>query len=151
MKVKLKYGIATYSGTIDEITFGSYKDDTLCIARKWVMPRLTDNNFLMGDIAKNLAAIYAECSANYKADLKAYAYLYGKQKSPEDKLGPNAYSIFIKMMFAFAEANSASITLDTITFNDIQSLFSEITSVAQAVESDYLPAVTGSDLLTATM
>ena len=42
MKVKLKYGIATYSGTIDEITFGSYKDDTLCIARKWVMPRLTD-------------------------------------------------------------------------------------------------------------
>jgi hypothetical protein len=151
MKVKLKYGIATYSGTIDEITFGSYKDDTLCIGRKWVMPRLTDNNTLMGDIAKNLAAIYAECSANYKADLKSYAYLYGKALSPKDKLAPNGYSVFIKMMFAFAEANGASITLDTITFNDIQSLFSDITSVALAIESGYLPAISGAELLTETM
>ena len=151
MKTKLKYGIATYSGTIDEITFGSYKNDTVCIARKYVKPRLTENNTLMGDIAKNLSKIYAECSEAYKSDLRTYADLYGKQKTERGKLGPNAYSIFIKMMYAFAEANEASITLDTITFNDIQSLFSEITSVDQAVESGYLPNLTGAGLLTATM
>lgn len=147
----MKYGLASYSGTIDEITFGSYKDGTLCIARKWVMPRLTDNNTLMGEIGKNLSNIYALCSANYKADLKTYAQLYGKQKSPKDKLAPNAYSIFIKMMFAFWKVNSASVTLDTITINDIQSLFSEITSVALSIESGYLPSLSGSDALTATM
>ena len=151
MKVKLKYGIATYSGTLDEMTFGSYKSGTLCIARKWVMPRLTANNSLVRDIAKNLSAIYAQCSEAYKADLKSYAFLYGKQKSPKDKLGPNAYSIFVKMMYAFQKANSASVTLDTVTYNDIQSLFSDITSVAQAVDSGFLPSLNGSDLLTATM
>jgi hypothetical protein len=151
MKTKLKYGIATYSGTIDEITFGSYKNDTVCIARKYVKPRLTENNTLMGDIAKNLSTIYAECSELYKSDLRTYADLYGKQKSEPGKLAPNGYSLFIKMMFAFAEANEASITLDTITFNDIQSLFSDITSVALAVESGYLPNLNGAELLTATM
>jgi hypothetical protein len=143
--------LASYSGTIDEITFGSYKDGTLCIARKWVMPILTANNTLMGDIGKNLADIYAQCSANYKADLKTYAELYGKQKSPKDRLAPNAFSIFIKMMWAFADANEASVTLDTITFNDIQSLFPDITSVALSIESGYLPNLNGSDSLTADM
>ncbi len=151
MKVALKYGIATYSGTIDEITFGSYKGDTLCIARKWVMPRLTDNNTEMSAIAKNLSEVYALCSADYKADLKTYAYQYGKEKSPNDKLAPNAYSMFIKMMFAFAKANEASVTLDSVTYSDIQSLFPDITTVAGAVDSNYLPNVTGAALLDAEM
>ncbi len=38
MKVKFKYGIQTYSGTVDEMTFGSYRKGTLCIGRKYVIP-----------------------------------------------------------------------------------------------------------------
>ncbi|HPI25357.1 MAG TPA: hypothetical protein PLO57_02750 [Candidatus Cloacimonadota bacterium] len=151
MKVTLKYGIATYSGTIDDITFGSYKNDTLCIARKWVMPRLTDQNTEMSAIAKNLSTLYGLCSTDYKADLKTYAYQYGKEHSAKDKLAPNAYSIFIKMMFAFQKGNEASVTLDTITYSDIQSLFPDITTVGGAVDSGYLPNVEGAELLDAEM
>lgn len=151
MIVNLKYGLATYSGTIDDITFGSYKNDTLCIARKWVMPRLTENNTQMSAIAKNLSEIYTLCSTDYKADLKTYAYQYGKDRTPQDKLAPNGYSIFVKMMYAFAKANDASVTLDSITYSDIQSLFPDINTVAGAVESNYLPNVTGADLLDAEM
>ena len=151
MKTTFKYGIAAYSGTIDEITFGSYKNGSVCIARKYVKPRLTENNTLMGEIAKNVADIYAQCSEDYKSDLRTYAYMYGKEKSPRNTLAPNAYSIYIKMLFAFAEAYEASVSLDSITINDIQSLFPDVTSVALAVENGYLPRLSGSDLLIETM
>jgi len=151
MKTTFKYGISAYSGTIDEITFGSYKNGTVCIARKYVKPRLTENNTLLGEIAKNLSEIYSQCSEEYKSDLRTYAYTYGKEKSPRQTLAPNGYSMFTKMMFTFAEANVASVSLDTITFSDIQSLYPEISSVASAVDSDYLPSVSGADLLTESM
>jgi len=151
MKTTFKYGIATYSGTIDEITFGSYKDGTICIARRYVKPRLTDQNTLMGDIAANLSSIYAECSELYKSDLRTYANLYGNQVSSREKLPPTAYGIFVKMMFAFEKVNEASVTLDTITFSDIQSLYPDITSIDLAVENGYLPNVDGAELLTAEM
>ena len=34
MKVKFKYGIQTYSGTVDEMVYGSYRDGKLCIGRE---------------------------------------------------------------------------------------------------------------------
>lgn len=151
MKVTLKYGIASYSGTIDDITFGSYKNDTLCIGRKWVMPRLTEQNTVMSMIAKNLSTLYGLCSAEYKSDLRTYAYQYGKEHSAKDKMYPNAYSIFVKMMFAFKKANEASVTLDTITYSDIQSLFPDVSTIAGAVDSGYLPNTTGAELLDAEM
>ncbi|MDD2507207.1 MAG: hypothetical protein PHQ78_07860, partial [Candidatus Cloacimonetes bacterium] len=68
MKATLKYGIASYSGTIDDITFASYKNGAVCIARKYVMPTLTDNNATMGAVTKNLSEIYGNCSEDYKSD-----------------------------------------------------------------------------------
>jgi hypothetical protein len=64
---------------------------------------------------------------------------------------PNAYSIFVKMMFAFKKANEASVTLDTITYSDIQSLFPDVSTIAGAVDSGYLPNTTGAELLDAEM
>ena len=51
MKVKFKYGIRTFSGTVDEMTYGSFKKGKVCIGRRWVMPRLTDNNAALGSAA----------------------------------------------------------------------------------------------------
>jgi len=148
MKVKLKYGISAYSGTIDEITFGSYKDGTICIARKWVLPRATEYNETLGNIAVNLSALYADISAGYKADLKTYATLYGQQKADRRKLNPSAYALFIKMMYAFAEITGESVDLSSITCNDIQTLFTDLASIATAIEAGYLPNVSGADALT---
>jgi hypothetical protein len=151
MKVKLKYGISTYSGTIDEITFGSYKDGTICIARKWVMPSATEYNENMSNIAKNLSLLYAGVSSGYKADLKTYSILYGQQKADRKKLNPSSYALFVKMMYAFAESSGEGADLTSITLSDIQTLFMDISTIAAAVDAGYLPAVDGADALTETI
>ncbi|MFA7543937.1 MAG: hypothetical protein WCY84_06135 [Candidatus Cloacimonadaceae bacterium] len=151
MKVKLKYGISAYSGTIDDMTYSSHKDGAFCIGRKYVKPRYTENNEYMGKVSKNLGNIYADCSDDFKEDLRTYAYLFDGQKASKRKMSPNGYSHFISMMYAFAKANASSIGLDTVTLGDLQTLFEDVTSVASAVESGFLPKVKGYEALTANM
>jgi hypothetical protein len=55
MKVKFKYGIRTYSGTIDEMTYGSYRKGKVCIGRQWVLPKPTEQNTEIGAVATNLS------------------------------------------------------------------------------------------------
>jgi hypothetical protein len=151
MKTKLKYGISAYSGTIDEITFGSYNDGAVCIARKWVMPTLTDNNTELGSVAKNLAEIYGECSTEYKSDLRTYADLYGRQISGPRQLAPNGYGLFVKMFYAFSDANAGSVDLKSLSYGDLATLFPDVTTIASAVDAGFLPNVSGADLLTESM
>ncbi|HNQ43467.1 MAG TPA: hypothetical protein PKI59_03520 [Candidatus Cloacimonadota bacterium] len=147
MKTTFKYGISAYSGTIDSITFGSYRKGTLCIARKYVVPRYTEYNQELGEIAKNLSLIYADVSAEYKADLKTYAYLYGQRITPKNQMPPRAYGLFVKMLYALADENVGTVDLKNITYNDIKTLFPEIVNIAAAVENGYLPKVEGTELL----
>ncbi len=151
MKTKLKYGISAYSGTIDEITFASYKNGAVCIARKYVVPRLTENNAELGSVTKNLATIYKECSADYKSDLRTYADLYAREISGAKKIAPNGYAIFIKMFYAFAAANGGSVDLKSLSYGDLDTLFPEIVSIAASVDAGFLPSVTGAELLTENM
>ena len=150
MKTKFKYGIATYSGTIDEITFGSYRDDTVCIARKYVIPRLTSNNTLMGTTLKNLAAVWSDVSVGYKDELKIYA-AKNVANIPRGKLPPTAFSIWVKMMFLFHELDEGHIDLSTITYTDLLTVGDDILSIAAAVENGYLANVPGADALTSNM
>jgi len=151
MKTKLKYGLSAYSGTIDEITFSSYENGRICIARKWVMPTLNDNNAELGSASKNLSKIYSECSEDYKSDLRTYAYLYRTQRQEYGKLPPNSYSLFVKLFYAFRDENEGTVDLKTLSFGDLSTLFPEVTSIADAVEAGYLPRLVGSELLTASM
>lgn len=151
MKVKFKYGIATYSGTLDDMTYGNYRAGMVCIGRKWVMPRMTDINEDLGAIGKNISSIYADVSEGYKSDLKTYAYLYGKQKTPKGKLAPNGYALFVKLLYILQDENSGTVDLKTLTCNDIKTLFPEIVSIADAVENGFLPNLTGASLLTTEM
>ncbi|MDD2211058.1 MAG: hypothetical protein PHY41_06580 [Candidatus Cloacimonetes bacterium] len=148
MKTKLKYGIAAYSGTIDDITFASYKDGAVCIARKYVVPKLTENNTRMGNIARNLADLYAEFSEDYKSDLRTYTDIYNREKNPRTSLNCNAYSIFVKMMFKFADEIGETVNLTSITYDDIDTLYFDLANIAAAVEAGYLPKVSGCELLT---
>ena len=150
MKVKLKYGIRTYSGTLDELTFGSYFQDRVCIARKYVVPRLTDQNSLMGNKMKNLAVIYADVSDSYKLELKQYALL-NAVNVPKEKLLPNAYALWVKMMFKFAKADPEHIDLTTLTYSDLQTMGDDILSIASAVVNGYMANVPGAETLTANM
>ncbi|PKN73506.1 MAG: hypothetical protein CVU50_01975 [Candidatus Cloacimonetes bacterium HGW-Cloacimonetes-3] len=150
MKVRFKYGIRTYSGTLDEMTFGSYLKGKLCIGREYVIPKLTANNTLMGAVCKNLAEVYGDCSTGYKADLKTYAGL-NAVNIPKGKLPPTSFAIFMKMMYLFSELDEGHIDLSTVTLTDLQTLGGDIASVADAVENGYLKSVDGADELTANM
>ncbi|MDY0325353.1 MAG: hypothetical protein RBQ87_04160 [Candidatus Cloacimonadaceae bacterium] len=151
MKTKFKYGIAAYSGTIDEITFASYKNGAVCIARKYVVPKRTDNNDELGSVGKNLAIIYKECSEAYKSDLRTYADLYAREVTGPRKIAPNSYAIFVKMFYAFAEANGGSVDLKSLSYGDLDTLFPEVTDIASSVDEGFLPYVSGSELLTESM
>ncbi|MDZ4181987.1 MAG: hypothetical protein U1B83_03840, partial [Candidatus Cloacimonadaceae bacterium] len=120
MKVKFKYGIATYSGTVDEMVYGSYREGRLCIGRKWVMPTLTAHNETIGSISANLAKVYREVSDLYKADLKTYARRNGTQNIPGNMLPPTAYAIWVKMLWAWAEGEDPQIDLSALTIEDLE-------------------------------
>lgn len=150
MKVQFKYGIKTYSGTLDEMTYGSYRDDNICIGRKYVSPTLNANNTLRGEISKNLAAIYALVSSDYKDDLKAYA---GKHAAlvPSDKIPPTSFAIWMRMMYLYSELDDGHVDLSSVTYTDLQTLGTDIASIAAAISNGYLPEVNGGDALTAIM
>ncbi len=112
---------------------------------------MTDNNAEIGSAAKNLASLYSECSPEFKTDLRSYANLYASQRVKRNELPPNGYSLFIKMFYAFAEANEGTVDLKSVTYGDVSSLFPDVTTIASAVEAGLLPRVNGADLLIATM
>jgi hypothetical protein len=141
MKVHLKFGIKTYSGTVDEMTFGSYRNDNICIGREFVYPTLTENNHALGNAMKNLAIVYRNAAAGYKADFKTYATRYGAAYVPKNKLLPGGYSLFIKMMYAWYDSDPTHVDLSTVTIADITALDADVRSIARAVEAGYLPYV----------
>ncbi|MDZ4121921.1 MAG: hypothetical protein U1C33_05840 [Candidatus Cloacimonadaceae bacterium] len=138
MKVKFKYGIRTYSGTVDEMTYGSYRKDNICIGRKYVKPDLTENNLKMKDIMGNLGYIYREASEGYRNDLKAYAVRNGRENIPKTQLVPSAYALFNKMMFAWAKESEGLINLADVTIEDIQATEAPVWKVVDAIEAGYL-------------
>lgn len=149
MKVKFKYGIRTYSGTVDEMTYGSYRDGVVCIGRKYVSQNLTAQNVSMGEKMKNLGTLYRAASSSYKQNLKAYAVQNGRQNVKKDQLVPTAYAIFTKMMFAWEKDSDGAVNLAGVTLEDIQSGNAAVESVATAVEAGYLAPVFGYETLNA--
>ncbi len=150
MKVTFKYGIQTYSGTIDEMTFGSYREDTVCIGRKYVSPRLTENNTRIGAIATNLASVWEEVSSGYKEEMVTYSQR-NAVNIPKGKLPPTSFAIWMKMLFLFSKLDSGHIDLTTVTYSDLQTVGEDILSIAVAVENGYLQAVADADELITNM
>jgi len=147
MKVLFKYGIRTYSGTIDEMTYGSYKDGKVCIGRAWVMPQTTPQNTELGAVAANLGDLWAAASAGYKADFKAYAAKNNAENVAANRLGPSGYALFVKAMYAWAEDDAPAVDLKTVTIEDIGTLGGKVASVSDCVDNGYLDAVSDYETL----
>ncbi len=148
MKVKFKYGIATYSGTIDEMVYGSYNDDKLCIGREYVYPRLTEQNTAVGSVGKNLALVWAEASAGWKEDLKTYAQRNKTENVPKTELAPGTYALYIKLMYAWQESDPDHVDLASVTSGDVDTLGTKIQTVKACVDNEMLPHIADADDLT---
>lgn len=148
MKVKFKYGIRTYSGTVDEMVYGSYRKGKLCIGREYVYPRLTTNNEKLGTIAGNLRLLWDEFSTGWKNDLATYALRNGTENVSKTKLIPSRYALYVKLMYAWAKDDPTHVDLTSLNGEDLVSLGTPIATVKAAIESGYLaPVADFSDLI----
>ena len=153
MKVVFKYAVGSYSGTLDLAVFYPTKNGNASYMRKWVKPTETAQNTVIANATRNLAEIYAACSAAYLANLATYTSRYNAEHNDGTPFWrpKTSFNIFIMMMYKFAEINGSGVVLSSITLNDIESLFQEITSISTAVIAGYLPSVTGAEDLQAKM
>ena len=149
MKVIFKYGIRTYSGTIDEMVYGSYRDDKLCTGREYVYPTLTAQNTLIGNVATNLRLLWDEVSEGYRDDLKAYALRNASENIPKTRLAPTAYALYIKLMYGWQKADPEHVDLEMVTNEDITALGSTISTVKNCIDNGYLDSVSVYDDLVA--
>lgn len=147
MKVKFKYGIATYSGTIDEMVYGCYRDHKLCIGREYVYPRLTVHNDNLGKTGSNLAILWAGASPEYKADLKTYAQRNGNENVPKTQYPPNGYALWVKALHAWQD-KTPSIDISTLTVEDFELGGASVSTVKNAIENGFLKKVANYDDLT---
>lgn len=154
MKVKFKYGIGSFAGTLEDATFYETPNGGASFMRKWVMPKITDNNMELGSISKNLSKIWKSCSEAYKADMQTYCELYRahfKDLNDEFQGYIGSYAMFVKMFYAFADASGEAVDLKSLSFGDLATLFPEITSIAASAEQRFIPPVPGAELLTENM
>ena len=154
MKVTFKHGIASFSGTISESVFWPTFNKLASYMRKYVVPKLTENNTRMGDIAKNLASVWSEVGSGYKDEMITYCQrLTVSQADPNDPFAPRytSFAIWLKMMFLFSKLDSGHINLTTITYSDLQTVGEDILCIAVAVENDYLTDVPNADELITNM
>ena len=147
MKVVFKYAVGSYSGTLDLAVFYPTKNGNASYMRKWVKPKETSQNTVIATATRNLAAIYEACSAGYRANLATYTSQYNTEKNDGTPFWrpKTSFNIFIMMMYKFAEINGQGVDLTSITLNDLDSLFTEVTSISTAVNAGYLPSVTGAE------
>lgn len=142
MKVYHKYAVGAYSGTIDDSVFYATKTRTRSIMRRWVMPRLTVNNTLLGAIGANLAVLWSDGSATYKADLKTYTERYFGETPSEDGFDGNRspYANWVRLMYAWADDNP-SVDLKTLTSADLGISGSAVSTVKNAIDNGYLAPI----------
>ncbi len=149
MKVYHKYAVGAYSGTLDDGVYWPAASKLRSYMRKYVVPRATEYNTALGNIATNLATLWASCSAEYKADLKTYTERAFGEYPSEDGFDGNRspYANWIKLMYSWADANP-TVDLSSLTPEDLDMAGGEIQTVKQAVVNGYLPTISNIDDLT---
>ncbi|OQC41238.1 MAG: hypothetical protein BWX61_01439 [Bacteroidetes bacterium ADurb.Bin035] len=147
MRVKFKYKIQSYSGTLDNIVFGSYRSGEICIARKYFYPEHTEQNTSFGLISKNIAKLWKAGSEDFKTQLKIYSRWYKVYNSSNNSSSPGAYSLWIKISYEWAK--DEHINLKNITPEEFLSLGTAIKTIKNCVDNGYLMAIPHYEILTA--
>lgn len=145
---KIKYAsfVAGLSGKSGSSVFFRSPSVGFGYLRAFTYPKITEANNLRGAEFKNLTEQLKNMTPAGIADLKAYAAKYRKLpmvgEGDLSARANNHVAIWIMAIHNCAKANSASMTVNTVTLSDLTSLF-VVDSVASLVEQGYLPAVPG--------
>ena len=147
MRVKFKYKIQSYSGTLDNIVFGSYRSGKICIARKYFYPKRTEQNTSFGLISKNIAKLWKAGSEGFKTQLKIYSRWYKIYNSANNSSPPGAYSLWVKIIYEWAK--NENINLKNISLEEFLILGTAIHTIINCVDNGYLTPIPNYEVLTA--
>ncbi len=127
------------------IVYCSYNDGDVLIGRRYVYPKLSEQNAKTGAITANLFRINP--SEGYKQDLRDYIRLYNSSPWGEDKPFHSWNNLYLRLMHAMAKADP-TIDLRTLTREDIYARDLPCISVKRAVEAGLLKTLRGCELYT---
>ncbi len=146
-KVQYTQLISGIAGTLDGQVLYRSRSPRFGFSRRYVVPKATLQNTLIGSAAKNLKVLWHAASTGYKNDFKTYASRYSQLPADEGQLRPranSAFSIFLKMVYAWGKNQDPVVDAEGIAFlqpEDFSTLATDICCLARAVDRGYLPAV----------
>lgn len=145
MKVKFKYGIKSYSGTLDELVYANFEDRSVVIGRMLPVDReRTAQNETVSTYAGKMADFYQAISDGFKEDLKAYTKKMYRLKPYAKKIAGSFYSVYTKMMWSASKDPEQPIDIESLTSSPIVSgTFPSIDTLKTAIENGHLPLVDG--------
>lgn len=148
-KVYYQFGIGALRGTIANGVHYPARSRTCGYIRRWVLPSATDQNTILGNIATNLASVWASASVGYKENFKTYAQRYYSTNSGPEGFDPNrsSYAHFIKMMYAWYDSDPTHVDLLAVSKADIVAAHSPVEDLEQAINANLLPPVPNYDNL----
>lgn len=146
MKVGFQYGIGGYTGKLDGLVYYYDKLGGRVYARKWVYPRLTQENERVGSISEQVFAL--KPSEAYKANLRRYAARYNALKATEHQPVRSWVNVYLKLMYNMAKL-MPEVDLRTLSREQIYQQELPCRSVKQAVEAGLLPVVDGYERMVA--
>ena len=139
MKADYTRLIKTISGRVGDFVHVRLKaTDEACIKR-YVKPKIGENNHQFGNSIKNIAAIWKQCSEPFKNDLKIYAEQRREFYSGEEIPAYSNYAHFIRFLYSyqkeFSEIDLAAASKEELETAGIS------TSVKEIVEQGFLPPI----------
>ena len=139
MRIRYKYGIQTVSGLLDGLVHMAWNKGRVGVGRVFVMPTLVEAHDIFADRKTNIAAIWAECSEDFKSDMAAYATARIGSYSEDEIPAYSSYAHFVRYVYAYAEANE-TIDLKTATKSDLE-MDGAPNNIADIILEGFLPKI----------
>jgi len=143
MRAQFKYGIGSFSGTIDDMVFRPVKSKSGSYVRKYASPKLSEQHLNFGKISKNLISLYYSCSPSYISDLKLYTIRYFNQikHSSGFDVSHSSFSVFTKILWALKRKYPDDIDLSDIDLRFIYNHDLPCLSILYSINAGLLPRV----------
>ena len=133
MRMKPNHGKPRKKGT--GLIYSSHRDGEVIIARRYVYPKLSEQNTKTGTITANLFSLNP--SEGYKQDLREYIRLYNATPQGEEKPLHAWNNLYLRLMHAMAK-DDPTIDLRTLTREEIYARDLPCVSVKRAMEAGLL-------------
>ena len=140
MKIRTRHKVLKPKSKQDGLVYCSYRNGELIIARRYVYPKLSEQNSSFAARNKNLFQL--KPSDGYKANCRAYLRGYINTAPGQEKPILSWNNLYVKLMSALAK-QYPGINLCTLTREEIFAQQLPCITIKKAVEAGLLPRVKG--------